>query len=268
MTWTRLSDTFTESPRMLRVSRDARLFHIEAMVWCNRMLTDGKIPGKALRRISDTADINRMLAAQVVGDGLARDIARRIDQAAVAGLSAPAPAGLATLSGVSTYVNASAFANLDFAAEAISKAEVVGATITSFVADPATALALAKVKTGTGSNQPVLGVDATAPTSRSILGVPLFVSQYVAANTLRAIDSAGLWLVVRDDATVEADRSVYFTSDRVAVKATMRARLRLCAPGVGREGQHRVTWPPQGGHSTSSASTSAPGLLMDLLSPG
>ena len=121
MTWTRLFDTFTESPRMLRVSRDARLFHIEAMVWCNRMLTDGKIPGKALRRISDTADINRMLAAQVVGDGLARDIARRIDQAAVAGLSAPAPAGLATLSGVSTYVNASAFANLDFAAEAISK---------------------------------------------------------------------------------------------------------------------------------------------------
>ena len=32
-----------------------------------------------------------------------------------------------------------------------------------------------------------------------------------------------MWLVVRDDATVEADRSVYFTSDRVAVKATMRA---------------------------------------------
>ena len=31
-----------------------------------------------------------------------------------------------------------------------------------------------------------------------------------------------MWLVLRDDTTVEADRSIYFTSDRVAVKATMR----------------------------------------------
>jgi HK97 family phage major capsid protein len=178
----------------------------------------------------ELADDSNPAAAQVVGDGLARDIARRIDQAAFAGLSAPAPAGLSTLSGVSTYVNASAFANLDFAAEAISKAEVVGATITSFVAGPGTALALAKIKTGTGSNAPVLGVDATAATSRSILGVPLFVSQYVAANTLWAIDSAGVWLVVREDATVEADRSVYFTSDRVAVKATMRAGFGFVHP--------------------------------------
>ena len=125
----------------------------------------------------ELSDDSSPAAAQVVGDGLARDIARRIDQAAFAGLSAPAPAGLSTLSGVSTYVNASALANLDFAAEAISQAEVVGAKVTAFVAGPATALALAKVKTGTGSNQPVLGVDVTASTSRSILGVPLYVSQ-------------------------------------------------------------------------------------------
>ena len=48
--------------------------------------------------------------------------------------------------GVSTHVNASALANLDFVAESISKAEVVGATITNIVAGPATALA--KVKPG------------------------------------------------------------------------------------------------------------------------
>ncbi|MDQ3104102.1 MAG: phage major capsid protein [Actinomycetota bacterium] len=171
----------------------------------------------------EMADDSDPAAAQVVGDGLARDIARRIDQAAFAGLASPAPAGLSTLSGIQTYVNAGAFGNLDFAAEAISKAETVGATITAFVAGPATALALAKVKTQTGSNQPVLGMDATSATSRQVLGVPLFVSEYVAANTLWAVDRTRVWLVVRDDATVEADRSVYFTSDRVAVKATMRA---------------------------------------------
>jgi HK97 family phage major capsid protein len=91
-------------------------------------------------------------------------------------------------------------------------------------------LALAKIKTGTGSNAPVLGVDATAATSRSILGVPLFVSQYVGNNVLWAIDSAGVWLVVRDDATVEADHSIYFTSDRVAVKASLRAGFGFVHP--------------------------------------
>ncbi|MBA2558802.1 MAG: phage major capsid protein [Propionibacteriales bacterium] len=178
----------------------------------------------------ELADDSSPAAAQVVGDGLARDIARRIDQAAFAGLAAPAPAGLSTLSGVQTYVNAGAFGNLDFAAEAISKAETVGATITAFVAGPATALALAKVKQSTGSNQPVLGMDATSATSRQILGVPLFVSQYVAANTLWAIDSSRVWLVVREDATVEVDRSVFFTSDRVAVKAVMRAGFGFVHP--------------------------------------
>lgn len=193
------------------------------------VVTPPKIAG--LTVISrELADDSNPAATQVVGDGLARDIARRIDQAAFAGLAPPAPAGLSTLTGVQTYVNANAYANLDFAAEAISKAEMVGAMVTAFVAGPATALALAKVKQSTGSNQPVLGADATSATSRQILGVPLFVSEFVAANTLWAIDSSRVWLVVRDDATVEADRSVYFTSDRVAVKATMRAGFGFVHP--------------------------------------
>ncbi len=65
---------------------------------------------------------------------------------------------------------------------------------------------------------------------RQVLGVPLYVSEFVAANTLWAVDSSRLWLVVRDDATVEADRSVFFTSDRVAVKATMRAGFGFVHP--------------------------------------
>ncbi len=48
----------------------------------------------------------------------------------------------------------------------------MGATVTAFVTNPATALALATIKTATGSNQPVLGMDATAATARQILGRP------------------------------------------------------------------------------------------------
>lgn len=193
------------------------------------VVTPAKVAGLTIisRELADDSD---PAAAQVVGNGLARDIARRIDQAAFAGLAAPAPAGLSTLSGIQTYVNASAYGNLDFAAEAISKAETVGATITAFVAAPATALALAKIRTASGSNEPVLGKDATSATGRMILGVPLLVSPFVAANTLWAIDSSRVWLVVRDDATIEADRSVFFTSDRVAVKATMRAAFGFVHP--------------------------------------
>lgn len=39
-----------------------------------------------------------------------------------------------------------------------------------------------------------------------------------------------VWLVVRDDATVEPDRSVDFTSDRVAAKATIHAGLAFTHP--------------------------------------
>ncbi len=147
------------------------------------VVTPAKVAGLTI--ISrELANDSSPAAAQVVGDGLARDIARRIDQAVFAGLASPAPAGLTTLSGVQAYVNASAYANLDFAAEAISKAETVGARVTAFVAAPATALALAKIRTASGSNEPVLGKDATSATGRMILGVLLLVSSFVAANTL------------------------------------------------------------------------------------
>lgn len=193
------------------------------------VVTPPKVAGLSVvsREMADDSD---PAVAQVIGEGLARDLSRKIDQAAFAGLAAPAPAGLSTLSGVQTYINADAFVSLDFAAEAVSKAETVGATITHFIAGPAVALALAKIRTATGSNQPVLGTDATAATSRSVLGVPLLVTPHVAANTLWAVDSSRMWLVVRDNATVETDRSVFFTSDRVAVKATMRAGFGFVHP--------------------------------------
>jgi hypothetical protein len=61
MTSTKLHDDFTDEPDFLQVSRDARLLHIEAIVYCNRMLTDGKISAPALRRITDSVDISASL---------------------------------------------------------------------------------------------------------------------------------------------------------------------------------------------------------------
>lgn len=56
MTWTKLSDTFTDDPVLLRLPRSTRLMHVEALVYCNRLLTDGVITRAALRRCTDHDD--------------------------------------------------------------------------------------------------------------------------------------------------------------------------------------------------------------------
>jgi HK97 family phage major capsid protein len=168
--------------------------------------------------------------ANVLGNAIARDLAKRLDQAAFAGLAAPAAPGLTTLSGLQTLVSATAFQSLDFAAECMSKLEVVGATCTAFVTTPAVALLLAKLKVASGNLQPLLGPDVTSPTSRTVQGVPLYVSEFVAANTLWALDGSRTWTVIRSDASIESDRSVLFTSDRVALRGILRAGIGFSHP--------------------------------------
>lgn len=56
MTWTRLSDDFTDKLDLLGLSRSARLLEVEALVWCNRNTTDGYLPRAALRKVTDSPD--------------------------------------------------------------------------------------------------------------------------------------------------------------------------------------------------------------------
>lgn len=55
-----------------------------------------------------------------------------------------------------------------------------------------------------------------------INGVPLYVSPSVAADIVWAIPAAHSLFVLRQNATVVTDSSVFFTSDRVAIRATLR----------------------------------------------
>ena len=99
---------------------------------------------------------------------------------------------------------------------------MVGAQITAFVTTPAVALLLATFKTISGSTIPLLGQDGTKPGARTISGVPLYVSPSVAANLIWCLDSSRNFVVIREDSTVDADSSAFYTSDRVAVRAIMR----------------------------------------------
>lgn len=57
MTWTKLSDTFTDDPCLIQLPRAVRLLHIEAMIWCNRYNTDGILTELSIRRFSDQPNL-------------------------------------------------------------------------------------------------------------------------------------------------------------------------------------------------------------------
>lgn len=169
-------------------------------------------------------------AVNIVGAGLARDIARKLDQACFAGMAAPAPAGLSTLAGVSVIAAPAAWQNFDPFVQALGAVESVGATITSWCMSESDAVLLSTVKTATGSNLPLLAADSTSPTGRTISGRSVFVSPYVPAGTVWGLDGSRTFLVVREDATVEADSSVFFTSDRHALRGIMRVAFGFAHP--------------------------------------
>lgn len=171
-------------------------------------------------------------AAELVGAGLARDVARKVDAAffgtRVIDAGPPAeydelrPAGLEDLAGVNAVTAGSAWSNTDPFAEAIYDAEGVGATLAAFVANPTDALLMAKIKKATGSNEPLLGTDPTAPTRRIIAGVPLLVSPAVSVGTVWGIPTDRVVAAIREDVSIERDDSAFFTSDRSAIRAIMR----------------------------------------------
>ena len=170
-------------------------------------------------------------ALQVVGDGLVRDLKRKLDAAYFANTTTNGPSGLGSLT-TATVDAGDTWTNLDAFEEAKSAAETLYTTLTAFVANPATALALAEIKELADSNKALLGADPTMPTNRVISGVPLYVSPAVADDVVWGIPMPHSIFVIRQDATVVTDTSAFFTSDRVAVRATLRVGFGFTYPAA------------------------------------
>jgi HK97 family phage major capsid protein len=187
------------------------------------VVTPSKIAGLTIITNELAADTSPA-AAGIVGDGLARDIALKIDAAFFGskGASLIQPAGLEDLAGVSLVDAGVAWANLDPFAEAIANAEGLGLMVDSFIANPADALLLAQLKESSGSNKPLLGSDPSSPTRRILQGARLFTSPGVTVGTVWGIPQVRAVMVRREGVELAVDRSAYFTSDRTAIRATMR----------------------------------------------
>ncbi|MGK2880433.1 MAG: phage major capsid protein [Mycobacterium sp.] len=183
-------------------------------------------------------------AQDVVGQALARDTARAVDAAFFGTTTPNGPSGLGALTGVSE-VDAGTITTLDAFAEGMSYAETVGAVIIYWVASPSTVLTLAKLKREAGSNLPLLQPDPTKPGRRQVFGAPLLSSPAVDDHTIFGIpasyatapddeDQSGRlsWVVQAQDPTLDVSGEQFFTSDRVAIRTTLRVAFAWAHPAA------------------------------------
>lgn len=182
---------------------------------------------------SELANDSSPAAIEAIGAGIVRDLVRKVDQALFSNAGTKAPKGLTSLTGTTDVLLAggATWSNVDpFSSAQIQVAGKTNATITAWVANSATVSKLANLKRGTGSNEPLLGTDPTQPGRRVILGIPVIISDYLADDLVYGVSNATSYLIVREDATVEQDTSVFFTSDRVAIRAKSRLDFAFADP--------------------------------------
>ncbi|MGR6901076.1 phage major capsid protein [Glutamicibacter sp. BSL13] len=89
---------------------------------------------------------------------------------------------------------------------------------------PSDALAISKLKDSTNSNKSLL------ENPRVILGRPVIVSAKATAGVLWVIDKAAVITVLREDTELAVSDAPFFTSDRIALRATTRLGLGFAIP--------------------------------------
>ncbi|MGW8848241.1 phage major capsid protein [Streptomyces xiamenensis] len=171
-------------------------------------------------------------AGEQVGRSIARQISKSVDNALLNTLAAPNPAGLDSLQDISMVEAPTVYENLDPFEEAVSLSESAGGNITAWVMSAATALEIAKLKDQTNSNRSLLNSDLTMEGRRQILGRPVFVSPFAQPDIVYGISRSEMLTIVRNDTRLDVDKSVFFTSDRVAVKGTMRVAFAFPVEGA------------------------------------
>jgi HK97 family phage major capsid protein len=126
-----------------------------------------------------------------VGQRLVQSLRRKVDAAWFANTTVNGPSGLSIITPSNVYASAAGFTNVDAFLEAVAAAENVGAKVNTFVASPATALDLARLKESTDSNRNLLQPDPTQPGRRVVAGVPLLVSPDAPDNVVWGIPKGG-----------------------------------------------------------------------------
>ena len=145
-------------------------------------------------------------------------------------LRIPAPAGLESVA--STPANTLSLTGdsfkdfgLDPFAWAVSVAEADGSNVSAFLAHPDDALAMAQMVDAVDSRRPLLA------DPRAMMDRPVLVNRHVTPGTIWAVDRSRVFTVLRQNTTIAVSDGPFFTSDSVAIRATMRVGFGFPHPG-------------------------------------
>lgn len=187
-------------------------------------------------KVSQLVRLSREQWSQQGTSGMLSESVRRavVKAANVAYLSqvaptAPAvtpPAGILNIAGI---IDGGAIGDdLDVLADAFAAIETNGGTPTHILASPDAWGFLRKFKTGTGSNQTLLGA-GTSDAEKRLLGVPVLTSPAVGSGRLIVIDRTAVVSAV-GQVQVATSEHTYFSSDSIALRCTWRFGQNLVRP--------------------------------------
>ena len=178
-----------------------------------------KVAGRSQVSNEAAADSDPAVATQI-GTSLARSIAKGIDAAFFANTTTNGPSGLLSLAGVNVVDTGTiTLTSLDAFHEAKAAALADGADLTHVILATDVALALAKVKVESGSNQ---GLFENVADGISLAGLTVLVSPHVAAGNAWAVDQSQVLFVRRTGTTVVTSTDAAFAEDAVQIRATSR----------------------------------------------
>lgn len=164
-------------------------------------------------------------AQELVGRDLARSLVEQVDTAFFGAgdennLSMPKGLGSVAAATIAT----GALTSLDLIHDAKAAAESAGAKPTALIAHPLDVLKLVKLKTADGSNQSLL-VDSTV-----VAGVPIISTAYATQGEPWLVDAEAIVTVLREDASLAISDSAQFSSDRIAMRGTIRVGFGFVHP--------------------------------------
>jgi HK97 family phage major capsid protein len=195
----------------------------------------GADPLKVTPRKIAAADL---IANELMADGgpeflnpiarsLMRSVALGFDREALIGDgSGNGFAGIASTPGIQTHTVTGGLADLDPFVSAFGLLESANARATAIVMAPQTWAGLLALRETSGSLKPLLSESAGSPTAgvqRSILGVPVWLSSFMARTDILVYEADQIFAVWRKEAGFEISNQAGFLKDGTAVRAIARA---------------------------------------------